>query len=180
MSEPVWMLEELDEGVYETGTPRDVSESNAEDHLEHLKRIKYELERDLQHVAQQQEKIDRFAKRSRDRAQKKIDYHEACLMRFLEARGETSKTLINGSLRTRTGRMSVEITDESLVPKEFYKTPDPKVSKVLISKHIKTTGEIPDGVDWVRGEDSFTVELSETPQLTPSQQKEIEDGDLPF
>ena len=76
--------------------------------------------------------------------------------------------------------MSVEVTDESLVPKEFYKTPDPKVSKTLISKHIKTTGEIPDGVDWVRGEDSFKVELSDTPQLTPSQQKEIEDGDLPF
>ena len=180
MSEPVWILEDLDDEVYEGERPNDVSQNDAEDHLEHLKRIRWALERDLEHAARQREKDDRFADLRKEKAQKKINYHEACLIRYLEARGETSMNLINGRLRTRTGSMSVEIVDEKQVPEEFFKAGKPKLSKSLISTHIKTTGEIPDGVDWVRGDDSFTVKLIDTPELTESQQAEVRNNDIDF
>ena len=76
--------------------------------------------------------------------------------------------------------MSVEIVDEKQVPEEFFKAGKPKLSKSLISTHIKTTGEIPDGVDWVRGDDSFTVTLIDTPELTESQQAEVRNNDIDF
>ena len=180
MSEPVWMLEDLDDEVYEGERPNDVSQNDAEDHLEHIRKIRWELERELEHAARQREKVDRFVELRKESAQKKINYHEACLMRYLESHGETSMNMINGRLRTYKGRMGVDILDEKLVSEEFHKAGKPKISKTLIADHIKTTGEIPDGVDWVRGDDSFKVTLIDAPELTESQKAEVRKNDIDF
>ena len=76
--------------------------------------------------------------------------------------------------------MGVDILDEKLVSEEFYKAGKPKISKTLIADHIKTTGEIPDGVDWVRGDDSFKVTLIDAPELTESQKAEVRKNDIDF
>ena len=83
MSEPVWILEDLHDEVYEGEPPRDVSKDKAEDHLEHIKKIRWALERALEHAARQREKVDRFVDLRKESAQKKINYHEACLIRYL-------------------------------------------------------------------------------------------------
>ena len=180
MAEPVWALDEPDEEWYENEIPQDVSRNECEDQLDHIKRIQWELQRDLEHVARQREKIDRFEDARKENAKKKIMKHHATIWRHMEARGETSINLINGKIRTRVGLMSVEVLNVNEIPEEFFKPGKPKVSKTLIANHIKTTGEIPEGADWIRGENSFKVTLFENPELTAGQKKEIEDNDINF
>ena len=180
MTEPVWALDEPDDEWYESETPQDVSRNECEDQLDHIKRIQWELQRDLEHVDRQREKIDRFEDARKESAKKRIMKHHAHIWRHMEARGETSMNLINGKIRTRIGSMSVKVLDEKEIPQEFFKPGKPKVSRTLIANHIKTTGEIPEGVDWERGDDSFKVTLFENPELTAGQKKEIEDNDINF
>ena len=66
--------------------------------------------------------------------------------------------MINGSFKRTKGRESIVVEDDASLPEQFTVTkttvnPD---KKALLA-HIKETGEIPDGVDLVCGEDSYKI-----------------------
>ena len=83
--------------------------------------------------------------------------------------------LPNGRVTTTKGRERVEIEDEEKflywVEKKLEESPSdidasellteqsPKISKKGILKHLKLTGELPEGVDLVRGEDKLSFKI---------------------
>lgn len=60
------------------------------------------------------------------------------------------------SVSIRSCPMSVEVQDESKVPEAFVKV-ERHVSKSLILEHVKTTGEIPDGVSVVTDKKTLSI-----------------------
>lgn len=89
--------------------------------------------------------------------------------------GEKKLQYPDGALSMRKGSERVEIENEVVftnthklpfVREVYTRTPD----KAAIKKHIKTTGEIPEGADLVRGEDTFVVKpATKTKPLPPHQ-----------
>lgn len=65
---------------------------------------------------------------------------------------------VMGTVSHVPGKPRVEVTDESVVPDDFVDIEIVrKVRKKDVADFIKKTGEIPNGIDWVHGEDSVTI-----------------------
>ncbi len=111
--------------------------------------------------------IERIAARQQKELSKiecRVDFLSASLKRFYEASGAKRVVLPHGTLSQRKQPERVVIEDETTfletAPAELIKTmaaPD----KTAIKEHIKTTGEIPTGVDLVRNDPKFTITLAE-------------------
>lgn len=174
------LLEEIEDHVYDEPHPIEVTASQCEDHIEHIKQVRSELDKDLAHAEEYQRKVDEYRERIEHKAQRKINYHEACIKQHLDGNYLKSLTLINGKVAKRKGSMRVEVLEEEKVPKEFFKPGKPKISKDAIKSHIKTTGEIPEGVDWIHGEDSFKVTVFDRETYRKNIETEQAKDDLQF
>ncbi|MBT4503526.1 MAG: hypothetical protein HOC74_37690, partial [Gemmatimonadetes bacterium] len=85
---------------------------------------------------------------------------------FLWKTGKKSVSLVHGTIRKIKGRERIEITDEEaflttaplhLVNEQLLRKPDKKA----ILAHIKETGEIPEGTDLIRGEDTIQIQTED-------------------
>jgi hypothetical protein len=139
------------------------SEERAEEHLRKLAYWNTEMERINAHAQAEMDKIAAWKESEVGKVQSKIQWHEQGLQGFLWRSGAKTINLINGKLKRIKGRDRVEIPDidafVGTAPGEFLNVktiPD----KTSIMAHIKETGEIPEGVDLVTGEDSFKVSLA--------------------
>jgi len=96
------------------------------------------------------ERASMFAGESR-----RLRLYLARMMRECEVK-KSKSSLATVSLREGSPRVVVE--DESKVPDKFVEVEEVrKIRKREISDHIKATGEIPDGIDWVVGESTITI-----------------------
>ena len=116
---------------------------------------------------------------ARDQKAEQYEHKLAWLKTALHAHyvhsGEKKLDYPDGALSMRKGSERVEIENEVVftnthklpfVREVYTRTPD----KAAIKKHIKTTGEIPEGADLVRGEDTFVVKpATKTKTLPPHQ-----------
>lgn len=79
-----------------------------------------------------------------------IDNLKARLMDAMKMANATELTTSIGRWRTQYGPWSANVTDEALVPAE-YRIPQPdKIDRKAMIDHFKQTGEILDGVEFVR------------------------------
>ena len=100
-----------------------------------------------------------------DRLERRIAWHEQGLRSFLWASGEKTIKTVYGKLKRIAGREKVEVGDfgafkawtENSDNRDLVRVKE-EPDKTAIAKHIKATGEIPEGVDLVKGDDSFKVE----------------------
>ena len=105
--------------------------------------------------------------------ERKIGWLKTALHAHYVHSGEKKLSYPDGALSMRRGSERVEIANEveftnthkQPFVREVYTR---KADKAAIKKHIKTTGEIPEGADLVRGEDTFVVKPN-TKTLPPHQ-----------
>lgn len=142
------------------------SEERAEEHLRFLAYWRGEEEERIAHAARQIEKIQIWLEREMEAIHRKISWHERGLQGFLWQTGKKSVRLIHGSIRKIKGRERVEITDEeafltkapsSLIAEKMLRRPDKKA----ILSHIRETGEIPEGTNLIRGEDTIHIKTED-------------------
>jgi len=107
--------------------------------------------------------------------ERKIGWLKTALHAHYVHSGEKKLDYPDGALSMRKGSERVEIENE-VVFTNTHKLPfvrevyTRKADKAAIKKHIKTTGEIPEGADLVRGEDTFVVKpATKTKTLPPHQ-----------
>lgn len=136
----------------------------AEAHLRALGHWRYEVEQINAHAKKEIDRINEWRDEEVAKLQKKIAWHESGLIAFLQVQGKKTIKLINGTLKRIKGRDRVDVLDADALTKwaesnganllRVKVEPDKKA----IMDHIKNTGELPDGVDVVTGEDSFKIE----------------------
>jgi hypothetical protein len=138
----------------------------AERHLAAVARFAREQAAFEAHAKQPHDRIDFWLNARVAGLERKATWHRASLNAFLINSGKKTLKLINGTLKLIAGRERVEvadpehfvaIADEQFVRTKVIKEPD----KRAILTHIHSTGEIPDGAELVRGDDSFKVVLPE-------------------
>ena len=140
-------------------------EENAEDHLQWLTYHRSELWRVLCHSEAEMDKIEAWRIEQDQLICRRIAWHERCLEAWFKQTGAKSAVLINGKLKKNLGRESVEITDESAIPKEYLRektTYAPDKKRILAA--LKETGEIVPGTEVMRGEDTIDITTPETDQ----------------
>lgn len=102
--------------------------------------------------------------------ERKIDWLKSALHAHYVHIGEKKLDYPDGAMSMRKGSERIEIENEvtftnthkhPFVREVSTRTPD----KAAIKKHIKATGEIPEGADLVRAEDTFTIKPATTPNL---------------
>ena len=95
----------------------------------------------------------------------RADYLEASLKKYLWERGQKRIDYAYGTLSRRRGRERVEVEDETAFCFKYGDNADlvattRRPDKLGIKAHIKSTGDIPDGADLVRGDDTCTITLT--------------------
>lgn len=103
--------------------------------------------------------------------ERRIAWYEQGLFGFLRATGKKTLKLVNGVIKARAGKASVQVKDEEA----FYRwcsenglsnglvraSERRSIDKVAVLAFIQTQGgELPDGVDLAPGETRFTVEVT--------------------
>lgn len=136
----------------------------AEAHLRALDYWRYEVEQIEAHAKKEIERIQMWRDEEVAKLQKKIAWHEGGLIAFLQVQGKKTLKLINGTIKRIKGRDRVDVLDAETLGKwseannanlmRVKVEPDKKA----ILDHIKSTGELPEGVDVVTGADSFKIE----------------------
>lgn len=143
-----------------------VTRFDAEKHVFHLARIERQCAADAEQVKALQARWQRWLKRRQELADRQRAWHEAGLHAWMVNNGTKTLDLVNGTVRVVKGQPKVVIEDE----KAFVETADPQFvrtkvtrepDKKAIAQFIKDTGEIPDGTDWVVGDDHVTVKVKE-------------------
>ena len=105
------------------------------------------------------------ADRTLGRMQMRKQWHLSALHAYYTRKGEKRIVLANATLSSIKGRERVEIHDVDALG--LYANTnqlglvryEPHPEKKHILAHIKKTGELPPGVDLIRGEDSFRVKF---------------------
>ena len=93
---------------------------------------------------------------------KQIDYYMPFLRAYMERTGSKTEHLSNGELRLRKQQPLIEIIDEQLLLNsgEFVRTKTTtSIDKAGIRSHIKSTGEVPSGIDFQEQPDKFSYKL---------------------
>jgi hypothetical protein len=118
------------------------------------------------------QRMDAEIKRLEDRKgqllsghRQRADYLEASLKKYLWESGQKRIDYAYGTLSRRRGRERVEVEDETAFCFKYGDNADlvattRRPDKVGIKAHIKSTGDIPDGADLVRGDDTCTITLT--------------------
>ena len=152
----------------EQATPQNESaienQSQAESHLQALAYHHGSLEAIQNHAAEQRAKIIAWETCETEKIQRRITWHQNGLQAFLWNTGLKTMNLIHGTLKRIAARESVVITDEDALrlwaashPQEVLRPVKPAPDKRAILALVKSTGEMPDGCEIEKGEDSFSV-----------------------
>ena len=106
----------------------------------------------------------------RTRFENRINWYMIGLRLYLDTKGEKSYKLPEGIIRYRkvsakTGEIDVEklkawCEAEGYPADEFIETPEPvsKPKASVVKGHVTSTGEIPDGVEWIDETKKFEVD----------------------
>ena len=134
--------------------------------LQRLGAIRTEIQANFEHAEAEAMRATEWAADRNGGLRKSAASLEASLAAYLQQQDKKTLFLINGTLKVRAGRESVEITDERALQDagspDYFRTTTPTApDKKAILDHIKATGEIPAGCDLVRSPDTFTVETSQ-------------------
>ena len=136
-------------------------DTKAEDHLRCIRYWQTQIADVDAHADAEIERINRWRESRQRSPNSKYEYHRRCLEWWFEGDERKTAKLINGTVKSIRGRERVEIIDADAVPEEFLcETISTRPDKKLILDTIKSTGEIPDGCDLVRGDDSVKIEVS--------------------
>jgi|TARA_R110001583_G_scaffold156401_1_gene308107 hypothetical protein len=143
-----------------------VGSDDAERRLWVIKMLDAEAKELEAHYNNELARLEDWKEKEGAKLQRQRSWLERGLRAFLEGADKQSITLINGKLSIRKGRERIVVEDEAafvmsmqeteFVSERFLHKPDKKA----ILAHIKATGEIPEGVDLVVSDDSFTVTTS--------------------
>ena len=137
------------------------NDTKAEDHLRCLRYWQTQVAEIDAHADAEIERINRWRESRQRSPNSKYEYHRRCLEWWFEGDERKTAKLINGIIKSIRGRERVEIIDADAVPQKFLaETISTRPDKKLILDTIKSTGEIPDGCDLVRGEDTVKIEVS--------------------
>jgi hypothetical protein len=150
--------------------PDTPSTDRAEEHLRLLGYWRTERYARQRHAETQTERIILWLEREHEKIDAKIAWHEQALQGYLWQTGKKSVHLIHGRIARRKGRERIEISDEetflatassTLIREQLLRQPDKKA----ILAHIKAHGEIPTGIDLVRGDDTLHIETGDDPDV---------------
>ncbi|MBC8256150.1 MAG: host-nuclease inhibitor Gam family protein [Candidatus Marinimicrobia bacterium] len=95
--------------------------------------------------------------------EKQKDYYLPFLKAYMVNSGKKTEKLVNGTLSLRKQQPKIEILDEGLLFEsgEFIRTKtSSSIDKAEIRNHIKQTGEIPDGVEFIERDDKFGYKVT--------------------
>jgi hypothetical protein len=146
------------------------SQELAEKQLRYLKYWNEEERIVVDHYHKEKDRIELWKEHKLNRIANKKRWHEHGLHLYLETSCKKKIDLVHGIISKSKGREIVDITDskafelwflESKLPLiDFYITTH-SPSKALIKKHIKDSGEIPEGCSFERNPDKIKVEIKE-------------------
>jgi len=94
--------------------------------------------------------------------EKQKDFYLPFLKAYMERSGKKTEKLVNGTLTLRKQQPLIEIIDEQLLLNsgEFVRTKTTtSIDKAGIRSHIKSTGEVPSGIDFQEQPDKFSYKL---------------------
>uniref|UniRef100_A0A6M3KY59 Putative host-nuclease inhibitor protein n=1 Tax=viral metagenome TaxID=1070528 RepID=A0A6M3KY59_9ZZZZ len=155
-----------DAGMTALPAPDIALEDQANKSLRAVKFWRKEQDRLEQQVKDEVGRLQLWLKTEQDRLDRKIRWHEDGLHDFLVRSGKKSIKLAYGVIKWVKGRDKVEVLDMAAL--EIWAQNNGlgvrvkrEADKLAIAKHIKETGEIPDGTDLVAGEDTFTVDTKD-------------------
>ena len=93
--------------------------------------------------------------------EKQKQYFIPSLHAFIQQSGKRTIKLVNGNINLRKLQPKLEIIDEEIIPNQFIKIREVStIDKSGIKAHIKSTGEIPDGVDYIKQDDKFGYKVN--------------------
>jgi phage host-nuclease inhibitor protein Gam len=166
-----WLMseDELDEylGAEEDGEilPPIAAEEQAQGYVRAY--AHHERERLAIEVRAQRE-IDRIMVWKADemgKIERRTSWLSGLLQSFLWSSKAKSIKFPHGTLKRTKGREKVIVEDEEAFIERHRGTDlvrvKEEVAKSAIAKHIKTTGEVPEGVEMERAEDTFSITLTE-------------------
>lgn len=149
------------------------SEEIAEDTLEVIAYWANKAEAIKRHAQQRAQRIEEWRQGELEKIERKIAWHEHGLERLLATRKAKTINLINGTLKRRAGREYIRLPDSLDEQNQIFQSlsishPDLverkvqlKLDKAKAIKHIRDTGEIPDGLDVERAEERFYVNIAD-------------------
>ena len=149
--------------------PVSIADQNqAESHLRALDAWRAQAWQIAEHATREIERAQRWRAEELRKVAPRIEYHESALTAYVQQATEPGKgktiRLVNGTLKRVAGRDRVEVSDECAL-EAWGAANDVRIMRVkvepdktAIAKHIRDTGELPDGVDVVTGEDTFKIE----------------------
>ena len=165
--------------MYEDDLPNDeeygeenviTSQELAEKQFRCLKYWEEEERMMLHHYHKELERIELWKTVKINRINKKKWWHEHGLHSYLEQNGKKKIDLVHGTVKKVKGREVVMVDDKDKFDEwfinqdhaddRFYlikRTP----SLDLIKKHVKATGEIPEGCNFVRNPDKIKIEIND-------------------
>ena len=151
--------------VNEDGEPWSYEQCNDDQAAEqHLKCIRYWQKKAAEfdaHADAEIERVNAWRESRKKSPEWQQQFHLRCLENWFKDDERKTARLINGTVKKFSGRERIEITDEEQIPQAFLRaTTTYSPDKKHIISHIRSTGDIPNGCDLVRGEDSVKVEVN--------------------
>jgi len=130
----------------------------AEFSLKKLKNLEQEIAEIQSHAETERSKIEAWAEARITVIENQMLWHKNSLEAFTHKTGKKTVKLINGTIKKIAPRLSIEVVDEQAIPEEFFKRTE-KISpdKKRILDHLKTTGEIVNGVELNEGEVNYII-----------------------
>ena len=165
METQLWIEDEELDAIPENEeeVPSDINAHEAERQLVALGHLERDLKAHEDHARAEIERIERWLAEKSRKLNRAIAWRKKVLRWFLTASGQKTLKLVNGTLRIRPGRESVSVIDEDAFL-AWASTHNPELIRVkkeadrkAIAAYVKTTGELPDGVNLERSDRSFTV-----------------------
>jgi len=93
--------------------------------------------------------------------EKQKQYFLPSLHAYILSTEKKTVKLVNGVLSIRKRQPKLEIIDEEIIPNQFINVKEvSSIDKSGIKAHIKSTGEIPEGVDYIQQDDKFGYKVS--------------------
>ncbi len=113
------------------------------------------------------QRIEAYRERELSKIDNRLSWHLGGLVAYLKAQGKKTLKMIHGTIRRTAGREKIGIENEEqfmawIIENNWQDLlTKVTVAKSEVLKFIKDQGEIPDGVNLVRGEDSYSIKAAE-------------------
>lgn len=139
---------------------------DVESNLQHIKYWEEQLEQRRKHANKEIEKAKTWLALQEERIESKLSWHRESIRQHMEKDGVKSASFINGRVAWHKGRERVEVLDEEkfltwvrvrgkddLTNTKTITTPN----KNEIRDFVRISGELPDGIDLIVGEDQLVI-----------------------